>query len=280
MRPTYIPTAALLITAILALGCTKRGELARRDTAAGRRVKDTLARLTCDDESTREAAAEALAKMGKEAVDGLGYIVDTMQHDEPQIRLAAIVVLKRLGDEASDAVPYLRGRAMIDDFPYVRNAALIAIEAIDPQTPRTWKRILGDHRVFSESDLQNLTIACQMEIPGEEVEVSELSPDAYSSRCIEIKEDFEAHVTKQELLSLYGEPDERYESHYSDISGFRYGPIVLRVSEREGNVHSNWICMPRLVAMMYSKFSMAPDATDEYPEWVPDLVLPESARQE
>jgi HEAT repeat protein len=104
-------------------------ELGRRGAKAEDAVPALVALLRQDKaEPVRQAAAEALAKVGPRAVPAL---VDVLKDREPSSRDAAANSLRLMGPGAKEAVTALAAR-LKDDSPDVRQRAAEALGAIGP----------------------------------------------------------------------------------------------------------------------------------------------------
>jgi HEAT repeat protein len=106
-----------------------RGRAATALGAIGPEAKAAVPKLVLalEDRSTLESVVAALAKIGKPAVSGL---TNALTDKNPAVRLGAAVALGRIGPDARSAVPALSLRYTKDRYLEVREAARIALKAI------------------------------------------------------------------------------------------------------------------------------------------------------
>lgn len=89
-------------------------------------VGEQIDKLT--NEKDRQAAAVALASVGKSAVPALTKALD---HADWQVRAAAVFALGQIGKDASDTKARLQAIAEKDDNSSVRDAAAFALDALE-----------------------------------------------------------------------------------------------------------------------------------------------------
>jgi HEAT repeat protein len=89
-----------------------------------------IAALSDSSAATREAAAGALAQLGRHALsEAVPALVKALTDPEPQVRDLASIALGSMGSKASDAVPALV-RSLNDPVDYVRASAADALGAM------------------------------------------------------------------------------------------------------------------------------------------------------
>ncbi len=89
-------------------------------------VSEQIEKLTNDAE--RNAAASALASVGKSAVPAL---LKSLDHTDWQVRAAVVFALGQIGKDASEAKGRLQAIVEKDENAEVRNAAAFALDAIE-----------------------------------------------------------------------------------------------------------------------------------------------------
>lgn len=89
-------------------------------------VSEQIEKLTKNED--RQAAAEALASVGKSAVPAL---LKSLDHADWQVRAAAVFALGQIGSEASEAKARLQKIAAKDENSSVRDAAAFALDAME-----------------------------------------------------------------------------------------------------------------------------------------------------
>lgn len=89
-------------------------------------VSEQIEKLT--NEKERQAAAVALASVGKAAVPALTKALD---HADWQVRAAAVFALGQIGKDASEAKARLQTIAEKDENNSVRDAAAFALDALE-----------------------------------------------------------------------------------------------------------------------------------------------------
>lgn len=89
-------------------------------------VNEQIEKLTKD--ADRQAAAVALASVGKSAVPAL---LKALDHADWQVRAAAVFALGQIGSEASEAKNRLQTIAEKDENGSVRDAAAFALDAME-----------------------------------------------------------------------------------------------------------------------------------------------------
>jgi len=123
--------AAVRRAAKVALYQVNLDEIAAEATAgATEEVQKLIGQLQKGDEFESVAAAEALSKIGPQAIDAIPALAQALQRDEKWLRAAAAETLGTMGAEAEPVVPMLR-RVAEDDEPEVRAAAKKALQRIE-----------------------------------------------------------------------------------------------------------------------------------------------------
>jgi outer membrane biosynthesis protein TonB len=89
-------------------------------------VSEQIEKLTKNED--RQAAAEALASVGKSAVPAL---LKSLDHADWQVRAAAVFALGQIGSEAGEAKARLQTIAEKDENSSVRDAAAFALDAME-----------------------------------------------------------------------------------------------------------------------------------------------------
>lgn len=84
----------------------------------------------CQHEGAAYWACLALGEIGPDAADAVPDLMKLQQHEQPDVRLQAMVTLGEIGPAAKKALPGLTNALENDDFPGVRYAAAYAIGQI------------------------------------------------------------------------------------------------------------------------------------------------------
>ena len=112
------------------------GRLGPKGAAASPRVRSTLAALvTSSDAQLRIAALEGYANSGAPPALVVRFARAALADSQPDVRLATVRVLERLGSSARAAIPELV-RTLSDSNAFIRSASASAIGEIGPELAR------------------------------------------------------------------------------------------------------------------------------------------------
>ncbi|MBN2493342.1 MAG: HEAT repeat domain-containing protein [Deltaproteobacteria bacterium] len=123
MRGTIL-VALVLWAVVSAVGCQKEPEL------DGRKVTEWISLLRHQDWDMQEKAADALVRLGP---DALPYLKRTLKTAGPTTRRSVVVTLGKMGPAAKSAVPNLLSRLAREKVPIIRVEIIKALAAIDPR---------------------------------------------------------------------------------------------------------------------------------------------------
>lgn len=84
----------------------------------------------CDDKDAAYWACLALAQMGPAAKEAVPNVMKVLEHEDPEVRLQALVTLGEIGPESKPAVEAITTALKSDDFTGVRYAAAFALGQI------------------------------------------------------------------------------------------------------------------------------------------------------
>ncbi len=103
---------------------------------AGGKTKEVARALAAcfggKDRALRKAAAEALGALGSAAVD---FLLPALEHEAPEVRLAAASSLQKIGSDAAAAASALEKLLFADGDTKIRRAAAVALVTVSAEPP-------------------------------------------------------------------------------------------------------------------------------------------------
>jgi hypothetical protein len=277
------PLVLLAALAVFLAGCGKSGEPAsvkselsalnkikREDTPAAREVRAILQDAGSGDNQKWSAAVSSVTNLTENAVQGLADIVDALNSGNPHKQIVACLMLKKLGTLTAAAAPALQWLYQSPQ-EALRVNALIASEAIAPEIPWPWKRILADH-IGSTNYFQDMFQAY-----GGMALLGAAKPEIFSFQYMTLGTNFESDFSVSTMTNRYGSPDNwRLGDSTNETRLFCfYGPLGLEVSPDRKKVRSNYLNMPDHLWLMLAKRAFGSNAPATFSQ-IPDLVLPAS----
>jgi len=223
------------------------------------------------DEKSLGGAMAILRQEANGAPDALPILVEALGNKSNAVRRQAALLIMSMGQAAKSAEAALE--PLLKDLDWnVRICAALALETVAPATPRTWKRILGEGRVFSEEDLRRICLACVARIGS-----AGGGWNVIATRTVGPAKPAESRVSAAQLFLSYGEPDST--SPDPDRSGFvqyTYGPVTLLASP-DKQVFCDILGLPDMIWVMLcdQKKIHSPDGRTIL--GLPTLVLPNAA---
>lgn len=271
-------------------------KIERQDTPAAREVRAMLQDAGSGDDKKWSAALSSVTNLTENAVQGLADIVDSLSGGNSHQQVVACLMLKKLGPPAAAAAPALQ-RLYQSPQEALQVNALIASEAIAPQIPWPWKRIVAENIVVPNLSQMSSLYAMSEMLKG-------VKSAVLTSHEMIMGDKFESHASVRTMTARYGSPDRweegssaremgpclllrRTDSHDDwEIASSAsvtnegrhfctYGPLRFEASADRKQVRANSLAMPDLLWLMLAKPSVGKVPGLDF-SGIPDLVLPAS----